>query len=141
MDIFVGSLSFKITESKLREAFEKYGEVKSVTLVIDKATRLKKGYGFVEMENDEQALTAIEALNGTELLDRTIVVNKAVPKEKQDKTNRRETPQTYRREFDKKKPKERYVTFGDDNRSSPGDKGFKTRKKPQNFKVGKKRKS
>ena len=59
MDIFVGSLSFKLKESELREAFEKFGEVASAKIIIDKITHQSKGFSFVEMPDDEQAKLAI----------------------------------------------------------------------------------
>lgn len=81
MDIFVGSLSFKIKESELREAFEKYGVVNSVKIVIDKITRQSKGFGFLEMPDEEQARLAISQLNGAEMHGRPLVVNEAQKKD------------------------------------------------------------
>ena len=75
MDIFVGSLSFKLKESELREAFEKFGEVSSAKIIIDKITRQSKGFGFVEMPDEEQAKLAISELNGVEMYGRPLVVN------------------------------------------------------------------
>ncbi len=77
MDIFVGSLPFKLKEDQLKELFAAYGEVTSATIIIDKITRQNKGFGFVEMPNHQEAKKAIDALNGSEVLGRTIVVNKA----------------------------------------------------------------
>lgn len=77
MDIFVGSLPFKLKESQLQELFEKFGEVTSVTIVIDKVTRQNMGYGFVEMPDAKQAKNAIELLNGAEIMDRKIIVSKS----------------------------------------------------------------
>lgn len=82
MDIFVGSLSFKLKESELREAFEKYGEVSSAKIIIDKITRQSKGFGFVEMPDDEQAKLAISELNGAEMYGRPLVVNESQKKER-----------------------------------------------------------
>jgi RNA recognition motif-containing protein len=81
MDIFVGSLSFKLKESELREAFEKFGEVSSAKIIIDKITRQSKGFGFVEMPDESQARTAISELNGTEMYGRPLVVNESKGKE------------------------------------------------------------
>ncbi|WP_025764954.1 RNA recognition motif domain-containing protein [Dyadobacter tibetensis] len=81
MDIFVGSLSFKLKESELREAFEKYGEVNSAKIIIDKITRQSKGFGFVEMPDEEQARLAISQLNGAEMHGRPLVVNEAQKKD------------------------------------------------------------
>jgi len=81
MDIFVGSLSFKLKESELREAFEKFGEVSSAKIIIDKITRQSKGFGFVEMPDEEQAKLAIRELNGVEMYGRPLVVNESQKKE------------------------------------------------------------
>lgn len=80
MNIFVGSLPFKIEESELQEIFEEYGTVTSVKIITDRATGRSKGYGFVEMSNDEEAKKAIDELNNAEIEGRTIVVNKAEEK-------------------------------------------------------------
>ena len=80
MNIFVGSLPFSIEEADLRESFEAYGAVDSVKIITDKFTGRSKGFGFVEMPNDEEALKAIEELNGATVDGRTIVVNKSEPK-------------------------------------------------------------
>ena len=81
MDIFVGSLSFKLKESELREAFEKYGEVSSVKIITDKITRQSKGFGFVEMPNEEQGQLAIKSLNGADMYGRPLVVNESQKKD------------------------------------------------------------
>lgn len=80
MNIFVGSLPFSIDEADLRESFEAYGTVDSVKIITDKFTGRSKGFGFVEMENDEEAEKAITELNGATVDGRTIVVNKSEPK-------------------------------------------------------------
>lgn len=74
MNIFVGGLPFKVDERELREIFEKYGELTSVKLIIDKHSGRSKGFGFVEMADDEAGKQAIDALDGTELYGRTIGV-------------------------------------------------------------------
>jgi RNA recognition motif-containing protein len=88
MDIFVGSIPFKLKEKDLRALFEKYGEVTSVKIVKDKFTRQNKGFGFVDMPDEDAVRTAIHELNGTELMGRTIEVSisekKEVPKPKKD---------------------------------------------------------
>lgn len=81
MDLFVGSIPFKLKENQLKELFEKYGEVTSAKIVINKMTRQNAGYAFVVMPNDDQARAAIEGLNGHEIEGRVLVVNKSVPKE------------------------------------------------------------
>ena len=80
MNIFVGSLPFSIEEADLRESFEAYGSVDSVKIISDKFTGRSKGFGFVEMPNDEEAQRAISELNGANVQGRTIVVNKSEPK-------------------------------------------------------------
>lgn len=77
MNIFIGSLPFSLEETDLKEYFEEYGEVSSVKIISDKFTGRSKGFGFVEMPDDEAAKKAIEELNGTEVGGRTIVVNVA----------------------------------------------------------------
>ncbi|WP_395627679.1 RNA recognition motif domain-containing protein [Daejeonella sp.] len=74
MNIFVGGLPFKVDEKELREIFEKFGEPSAVKLIIDKQSGRSKGFGFVEMEDEEAAQKAIEALDGSELYGRKIGV-------------------------------------------------------------------
>ena len=64
MNIFVGSLPFSLEESELQEFFEEYGEVTSAKIITDKFSGRSKGFGFVEMPNDEEARRAIDELNG-----------------------------------------------------------------------------
>lgn len=78
-NIYVGNLSYSVTEEDLREAFEKTGEVQSIRLIKDNATGRSKGFGFVEMTADEDADKAIAALNGTMFMDRAINVSEARP--------------------------------------------------------------
>ncbi len=85
MDIFCGSLPFKLKENELSELFEAFGEVTSAKIIIDKQTRQNKGFGFVEMPDDAQARQAIANLNGSEIMGRKIVVNTAQPKSEQPK--------------------------------------------------------
>lgn len=80
MNIFVGSLPFRLEEAELSKYFEKFGEVNSVKIITDKFTGRSKGFGFVEMPDDEQAKLAIDALNGSEIGGREVVVNKAEDK-------------------------------------------------------------
>ncbi len=80
MKIFIASLPFKMEEKDIKETFEEYGEVSSVKLVLDKDSGKKKGYGFVEMSDDEQAKKAIQELNGLEIMGRTIAVTEAEDK-------------------------------------------------------------
>ena len=80
MNIFVGSLPFSIEDADLRESFEAYGAVDSVKIISDKFTGRSKGFGFVEMPNDDEAQKAIDELNGATVQGRAIVVNKSEPK-------------------------------------------------------------
>ena len=80
MNIYVGNLPYNVVEEDLREIFEEYGEVASVKIISDKLTGRSKGFGFVEMENDQEARKAIEELNNAELSGRNIKVNESRPK-------------------------------------------------------------
>lgn len=81
MNIFVAKLDYGIREEYLREVFEAYGEVDSVKIIMDKFTGKSKGYGFVEMPNDDEGNDAIRELNDSEHNGRSIVVKQARPKE------------------------------------------------------------
>lgn len=80
MNIFVARLNFKTRKEGLEAAFGQYGLVASAKIVRDKETGRSKGFGFVEMPNDEEALAAIAGLNETELDGRVIAVKPANPK-------------------------------------------------------------
>jgi len=77
MVIYIGNLNYRITSDDLMEAFSSYDKVESATVITDKFTGRSKGFGFVTMENNNEARQAIEALNGTMLKGRKIVVNEA----------------------------------------------------------------
>jgi RNA recognition motif-containing protein len=77
MNIFVSNISFKVREQSLSELFSQFGEVTSVRIIKDKETKRSRGFGFVEMANDEDGQKAIDALNGTEHYERAIVVSQA----------------------------------------------------------------
>jgi RNA recognition motif-containing protein len=81
VNIYVGNLSFKATDAELRAAFEPYGEVKSAKVVEDRDTGRSRGFGFVEMTNDDEGRKAIEALNNKEIAGRAVRVNEARPRE------------------------------------------------------------
>ncbi len=81
MNIFVAKLNFDSRESDLQNAFEAHGAVDSVKIIMDKMTGRSKGFGFVEMANDDEAQAAIDALNDQDFDGRTIVVKKAEPRE------------------------------------------------------------
>lgn len=89
MNIFVAKLSFDTQSDELQRAFEAYGEVSSANVIMDKFSGRSKGFGFVEMDNDEEAQNAIDNLNDTELDGRTIVVKKAEPRENRGGGGRR----------------------------------------------------
>lgn len=81
MNIYVGNLSWNLKDQDLQNLFSPHGEVASAKIINDKFTNRSKGFGFVEMPNDEEAKAAIDALNGTEIDGRNIVVNESRPKE------------------------------------------------------------
>jgi RNA recognition motif-containing protein len=78
--IFVGDLSFSVTEAALRSLFEAYGTVERVSIMTDRDTGQPKGFGFVDMSDDGEAVKAIAALNSKDLEGRTLTVNEARPK-------------------------------------------------------------
>lgn len=79
-NIFVGNLSFRVTEDDLRNAFEPFGTVDRVSILTDRDTGRSRGFGFVEMPDDQQGEDAIAALNGAELDGRALNVNVARPR-------------------------------------------------------------
>ena len=81
MSIYVGNLSYEVTQEDLTEVFKEYGTVKRVQLPTDRETGRPRGFGFVEMNNEAEELKAIEALDGAEWMGRDIKVNKAKPRE------------------------------------------------------------
>ena len=81
MNIYVGNLSWQMTDEDLRTLFEQYGSVTSAKIVKDKVSGRSKGFGFVEMPNDGEAQAAIAQLNGSEVDGRNLVVNESRPKE------------------------------------------------------------
>ena len=85
MNIFVGNVSRAVTDTELRAAFEEFGAVKSAVIISDRDTGTSKGFGFVEMDDVDEANTAIEKLNGFELKGRPLNVNEARPREDKPK--------------------------------------------------------
>jgi RNA recognition motif-containing protein len=79
--IYVGNLAYGISSSDLQQMFEAYGVVQSAQVIMDRDTGRSKGFGFVEMNSDQEAQAAIAALNGKEMDGRTLTVNEARPKE------------------------------------------------------------
>lgn len=88
MNIFVSNLSFKIKEETLKELFENFGEVASCKIMTDKFSGKSRGFGFVEMPNDEDAQRAIDGLNEKEVDGRNIIVNVAKPRTEGGNRNR-----------------------------------------------------
>ena len=80
MNIYVGNLSFDETDTSLREAFAVHGEVTSARVISDRETGRSRGFGFVEMSNQDEALAAIADLNGKMLNGRELRVNEARPR-------------------------------------------------------------
>lgn len=80
MNIYVGNLSQEVNEEDLREAFEAFGNVKSVNIIKDKFSGVSRGFGFLEIEAKSEAQAAIQELNGSELKGTHIIVNEARPK-------------------------------------------------------------
>lgn len=81
MSIYVGNLDYEVTQEDLNEAFGEYGTVKRAHLPTDRETGRMRGFGFVEMDTDEQETEAINNLDGAEWMGRTLRVNKARPRE------------------------------------------------------------
>ena len=88
MNMYVGNLSYNVTEEDLKEAFSEFGEVASVNIIKDKYSGQSKGFGFVEMPDNSEADKAIKALNGIKLKDRDIKVNQAKPKPRGERSRR-----------------------------------------------------
>lgn len=80
MNMYVGNLSYNVKESDLREVMEEYGTVDSVKLIVDRDTRRSKGFAFIEMPENAEALNAIKELNGAEYVGRPMVVKEALPR-------------------------------------------------------------
>jgi RNA recognition motif-containing protein len=81
MSVYVGNLSYEVTQDGLTQVFAEYGTVKRVQLPTDRETGRLRGFAFVEMETDAEETAAIEALDGAEWMGRDIKVNKAKPRE------------------------------------------------------------
>ena len=80
MNIYVGNLSFEVSEDEIRQAFEAFGEVSSVNIITDRYSGQPRGFGFVEMPDKAEAQAAIENLNGKDLSGRPLNVNEARPR-------------------------------------------------------------
>jgi len=80
MNIYVANIPFKASEDELRGLFEAHGEVSSAKIIFDRETQRSRGFGFVEMLDDSEAREAIETLNGSDFMGKSLVVNEARPK-------------------------------------------------------------
>ena len=89
MNIYVGNLSFDVAEENLRQVFEPFGQVSSITIIKDKYSGQSRGFGFVEMPNQTEAQAAIENLNGKEVLGRQMNINEARPRNDRGKSGGR----------------------------------------------------
>ena len=83
MNIYVGNLDFKVNENDLETLFGEYGEVSSVKVISDKYSGRSKGFGFVTMDNEEEASKAVSELQGTTFKSRELVVNEARPRKEE----------------------------------------------------------
>lgn len=115
--LYVGSLPYSVSEEELKDLFSSYGEIESVRIIMDKATGQSKGFGFVEMMNEDDAQRAIEGLHGKQIGGRTLIVNNARP----------ETPREPRgggggggRSFSGGRPERRYGEGGGGGRGNGG---------------------
>ena len=81
MNIYIGNLSYDAGENDIKKVFEEFGSVESVKIIIDRMTDRSKGFGFVEMTNDDEAKEAISELDGKDYLGRALKVNTARPRE------------------------------------------------------------
>jgi RNA recognition motif-containing protein len=89
MNIYVSNLSFNVADEDLKDFFAEYGEITSAKIIMDRATGRSRGFGFVEMPNDEEAKKAIQELDGGVVEGRTISVTVAKPREERPNNNRR----------------------------------------------------
>lgn len=80
MKLYVGNLSYEVAESELKQMFEEFGKVDSASIITDKYSGQSKGFGFVEMDSQTEAQSAMEALNGKDVKGRTLIVNEARPR-------------------------------------------------------------
>jgi RNA recognition motif-containing protein len=84
MNIYVGNLSYDTTEDDVQQTFERFGQVESVSVIRDQYDGRSKGFGFVEMQQSDEAQQAISELDGSELMGRTLKVNEARQREKRN---------------------------------------------------------
>lgn len=89
MNMYIGNLSFNVTEEDLKALFSEYGEVESVNIVLDRFSKQSRGFGFVEMLNNSEADKAIKALNGNELKGKNIKISQSEPNRRKKNYRRR----------------------------------------------------
>ena len=104
MNLYVGNLAYSMRDDDLNALFAAHGDVDSARVIMDRASGRSKGFGFVEMSDEEAAKAAIEALNGTEVEGRNVVVNEARPREERPRRNNHRGPReggrnSYQREY------------------------------------------
>jgi RNA recognition motif-containing protein len=92
LNIYAGNLAYTATEEDLRAAFEQYGQVEKVSVIIDRLTGRSRGFGFVEMANDDEARSAIAGLHDVDLKGRKLLVREAEPRPPRREGGRPERP-------------------------------------------------
>ena len=90
MNIYVGNLPYSVQDEELREAFEAYGDVMSAEVIFDRRTQRSRGYGFVEMQNEDEGHKAIAALNGSDFQGRELRVDESKPKDEKPSSRPRD---------------------------------------------------
>ena len=90
--LYVGGLSYSVTDSRLQEIFTAHGTVESARVITDKFTGQSRGFGFVEMSSGSEAQAAISGLNGTQFEGRSLVVNEAKPQANRNNSGGRQNP-------------------------------------------------
>jgi RNA recognition motif-containing protein len=110
MDIHVTNLPFKLSEADLQSLFAVHGKVESVSIIVDRRTKLKKGFGFVKMPNAKEAQLAVLKLNGAEVMERLIKCEFSAPKGKGQLTSTKDGKKYFKK---KVKLKENVIVYGD----------------------------
>ena len=87
--LYVGNIPYSSTEEELRELFSEYGEIESLKIIQDQFTDRSRGFGFIEMTNEEDAKKAIETLNGKDFMGKALTVNEARPQQKREGSHKR----------------------------------------------------
>ncbi|MGQ4650003.1 RNA recognition motif domain-containing protein [Lyngbya aestuarii] len=99
MSIYIGNLSYEVTQEDISEIFAEYGTVKRVKLPTDRETGQVRGFGFVEMDSEDEEAAAIEALDGAKWMGRDIRVNKARPREDKGERSNSNTREGFSRRY------------------------------------------